>query len=51
MAIDFGRTAKDYAWHRAGFPDRFFDRLMARMFPDEPMAVPHRVWVLTARAP
>ncbi len=29
MTIDFGRTAKDYARHRAGFPDRFFDRLMA----------------------
>lgn len=29
MTIDFGRTAKDYGRHRAGFPDRFFDRLMA----------------------
>ncbi len=29
MTIDFGRTAEDYARHRAGFPDRFFDRLMA----------------------
>ena len=29
MTIDFGRTAADYARHRAGFPDRFFDRLMA----------------------
>ncbi|NNG03823.1 MAG: class I SAM-dependent methyltransferase [Inquilinus sp.] len=28
MTIDFGRTAKDYRRHRAGFPDRFFDRLM-----------------------
>lgn len=27
MAIDFGRTASDYARHRAGFPERFFDRL------------------------
>ncbi|MGH6932625.1 MAG: class I SAM-dependent methyltransferase [Dongiaceae bacterium] len=25
--VDFGRTADDYARHRAGFPDRFFDRL------------------------
>ncbi len=29
MSIDFGRTAKDYAQHRAGFPDRFFERLTA----------------------
>src|SRR5882724_13222223 len=27
MAVDFGRTASDYARYRAGFPDRFFDRL------------------------
>ena len=27
MAIDFGKTAEDYATHRAGFPDSFFDRL------------------------
>jgi hypothetical protein len=27
MRIDFGRTASDSAKHRAGFPDRFFDRL------------------------
>ena len=27
--IDFGRTADDYARHRAGFPDAFFDRLAA----------------------
>jgi SAM-dependent methyltransferase len=27
MAVDFGKTASDYAKHRAGFPDRFFDRL------------------------
>lgn len=25
--IDFGRTADDYARHRPGFPDEFFDRL------------------------
>ena len=25
--VDFGRAAKDYARHRAGFPPRFFDRL------------------------
>ncbi len=25
--IDFGRTAQDYAAHRAGFPDTLFDRL------------------------
>lgn len=29
MAVDFGKTASDYARHRAGFPDRFFDRLFA----------------------
>jgi SAM-dependent methyltransferase len=28
MPIDFGRTAEDYARHRAGFPDALFDRLM-----------------------
>jgi SAM-dependent methyltransferase len=28
MDIDFGRTAKDYGTHRAGFPDRFFDTLI-----------------------
>ena len=27
MAVDFGKTASDYATHRAGFPDRFFERL------------------------
>jgi SAM-dependent methyltransferase len=27
LTIDFGRTAADYAKHRAGFPDRFFERL------------------------
>jgi len=27
MPVDFGKTASDYAKHRAGFPDRFFDRL------------------------
>ncbi len=32
MTIDFGRTAKDYAPHRAGFPDRLFDRqLVSRL--------------------
>ena len=29
VSIDFGRTARDYGRHRAGFPDRFFDRVMA----------------------
>ncbi|MBI5877498.1 MAG: class I SAM-dependent methyltransferase [Chloroflexi bacterium] len=28
--INFGRTASDYATHRAGFPDSFFERLAAR---------------------
>ena len=27
MQIDFGKTASDYGRHRAGFPDRFFDRV------------------------
>jgi len=27
MSVDFGRTADDYARHRAGFPDSFFARL------------------------
>lgn len=27
MATDFGRTASDYARHRAGFPEIFFERL------------------------
>jgi SAM-dependent methyltransferase len=27
MNVDFGKTASDYAKHRAGFTDRFFDRL------------------------
>ena len=27
MQVDFGKTASDYARHRAGFPDLFFDRL------------------------
>jgi SAM-dependent methyltransferase len=29
MDVDFGRAAVDYARHRAGFPDRFFDRLLS----------------------
>jgi SAM-dependent methyltransferase len=28
-AIDFGRTALDYELHRPGFPDSFFDRIVA----------------------
>ncbi|HEY8367835.1 MAG TPA: methyltransferase domain-containing protein [Thermodesulfobacteriota bacterium] len=28
-AVDFGRVAYDYARYRAGFPDAFFDRLLA----------------------
>ena len=27
---DFGKTAQDYATHRAGFPDRFFDEIQGR---------------------
>lgn len=27
MQVDFGRTADDYVKHRAGFPERFFQRL------------------------
>jgi SAM-dependent methyltransferase len=27
VAVDFGKTASDYARHRAGFPDAFFERL------------------------
>ncbi len=27
MPIDFGKTAKDYSQHRAGFPPAFFERL------------------------
>jgi SAM-dependent methyltransferase len=27
MRVDFGKTASDYAMHRAGFPDAFFVRL------------------------
>jgi 2-polyprenyl-3-methyl-5-hydroxy-6-metoxy-1,4-benzoquinol methylase len=26
--VDFGRTAPDYARHRAGFPEAFFERLL-----------------------
>jgi ubiquinone/menaquinone biosynthesis C-methylase UbiE len=29
MEYDFGLTAQDYAKHRAGFPDEFFDRVFA----------------------
>ncbi len=29
MEVDFGRTADDYARHRAGFPERLFERLLA----------------------
>lgn len=29
MNVDFGRASGDYATHRAGFPDVFFDRLFA----------------------
>ncbi|MFN8432868.1 MAG: methyltransferase domain-containing protein [Anaerolineales bacterium] len=29
MEYDFGLTAKDYAKHRAGFPDEFFDRVFS----------------------
>lgn len=28
--INFGRTAVDYERHRPGFPDDFFNRLVAR---------------------
>ncbi|MFQ5553810.1 MAG: class I SAM-dependent methyltransferase [Acidimicrobiia bacterium] len=30
MPIDLGKTAADYSRHRAGFPDRFFDRLFEK---------------------
>ena len=29
MGVDFGKTADDYAAHRAGFPRALFDRLAA----------------------
>lgn len=29
LRADFGKTARDYGRHRAGFPDEFFDRLSA----------------------
>lgn len=29
MKVDFGRTAKDYAKHRAGFPDSLYERLLS----------------------
>ena len=29
MGVDFGKTARDYAAHRAGFPKELFDRLAA----------------------
>jgi ubiquinone/menaquinone biosynthesis C-methylase UbiE len=29
MDIDFGRTAADYGRYRAGFPDQFYERLIA----------------------
>ena len=29
MTIDFGLTANDYARHRAGFPESFFERVAA----------------------
>jgi SAM-dependent methyltransferase len=28
MSVDFGKTSRDYARHRAGFPEAFFDRLV-----------------------
>ena len=30
--VDFGKTAADYATHRAGFPPAFFDLLETRGF-------------------
>jgi SAM-dependent methyltransferase len=27
MSVDFGKTSRDYARHRAGFPEAFFERL------------------------
>ncbi len=30
MRPDFGRTAQDYAEHRAGFPESFFERAAER---------------------
>lgn len=30
MQVDFGRTAEDYARHRAGFPEELFERLAER---------------------
>jgi SAM-dependent methyltransferase len=30
FTVDFGRTAEDYARHRAGYPDWLFERLMRR---------------------
>ena len=59
MEPDFGRTAQDYAEHRAGFPESFFERLAARRigvallkerFPGDPIGVLHRVSAVIARA-
>jgi hypothetical protein len=36
--------------HVANF-DLALGRALAERFPDEPLAVPHRVWALIARAP
>ena len=30
FTADFGKTAADYARHRAGYPDWLFERLMRR---------------------
>jgi SAM-dependent methyltransferase len=30
MEVDFGRTADDYACHRAGFPERLFEELIGK---------------------
>ena len=29
--VDFGKTSTDYATHRAGFPEAFFDLLVERL--------------------
>ena len=29
--VDFGRAAEDYGKHRAGFPDHFFERIVAQL--------------------
>ena len=49
IKVEFGLTANDYATHRAGFPDSFFDRLAARFRLGQDIVIVDRLGIESPR--